>query len=126
VHPQLQLTTMVLALVLLGVTLELVRRNKLLEDYSVLWLLMGAAMLAMALWRGAVPLLARLTGVIYAPSAVFIAVLSLCFALLMHFAVVISRLTRQVTALTQRLAIMEMEAAQCQKVADEPEGGPSA
>lgn len=123
-HPQLQLTTVVLALILLLVTLELVRRNKLLEDYSVLWLLLGVAMLAMGLWKGAVPLLARLTGVIYEPSAVFIAVLALCFALLMHFAVVISRLTRQVTALTQRVALLEMEAAQDDTVADEAEGGP--
>lgn len=125
-HPQLQLTTAVLALLLLLVTVELVRRNKLLEDYSVLWLLLGAAMLAMGLWKGAVPLLARLTGVIYEPSAVFIAVLALCFALLMHFAVVISRLTRQVTALTQRVAILEMDEEPDGTAANEPEGGQGA
>lgn len=107
-HPEIQLTTVLIALGLIAVSLELVRRGKLLEDYSVLWFLLGGLMLTLAWVPSSLELLARITGVVYKPSAIFICALLLCFALLMHFSVVISRLTRQVTRLTQLVALIDV------------------
>lgn len=105
-HPEMQLTTAVLAVALLLVTLELVRRNRLAEDYCILWFALGALMLVLAFCPQALSLLARITGVRYEPSAVFIGVLVLCFSLIMHFSVVVSKLNRQVTRLTQTVALL--------------------
>ena len=107
-HVEMQITALVLAGVLLLVTLELVRRNRLLEDYSILGFVLGLAVIGLASWESSLTWLARITGVVYAPSAVFICALVLCFALLMHFSVIISRLTAQVNALMQQVALLKM------------------
>src|SRR6185503_18661252 len=58
-------------LVVVGVVIELIRRRKLQERYALLWIATGAEMLVLALWRGALYGLARVTGVAYPPSALY-------------------------------------------------------
>ena len=49
---RIQIVSIVAAVLLLFVILELVRRRRLLERYALVWLGSGIIILALAIWRG--------------------------------------------------------------------------
>lgn len=108
---QVQLTAVLLSLTLLLVTVELIRRNRLREDYALLWLGGGLVLLVLSLWPQSIALIARLTGVVYPPSAVFLAAIVTIVWLLLHFSVIVSTLTARLIRIAQRTAILEMSLA---------------
>ena len=123
---RLQLVSLLAAVALLLIVLELVRRRRLLERYALLWLLAALVMLGLAGWGGALERLARVFGIIYAPNALFFVAVGFIVVLLLHFSAAVSRLTDQSKVLAQRLAIMEqrmqrVEAAAAQHEPEEDE-----
>jgi hypothetical protein len=104
---RLQLVSILAAVCLLLVVLELVRRRRLLERYALLWLFAAVVMLALAVWRGALVRLAESLGIFSPPNALFFVAVGFIVVLLLHFSAAVSRLTDQSKVLAQRLAIME-------------------
>jgi hypothetical protein len=97
-----------LAVVLvLGVIIELIRRHRLQERYALLWIATGGVMLFLAVWRSALDTFAKLVGVAYPPSALFMVAGLFVFVVLLHFSTVLSRLSEQNKTLAQRLALLE-------------------
>jgi hypothetical protein len=93
----------------LGVIVELIRRHRLQERYALLWIATGGVMLVLALWRQALDGFARLIGVAYPPSALFMVAGLFVFVVLLHYSTVLSRLSEQNKTLAQRLALLEQE-----------------
>ena len=91
---------------LLLIVLELVRRKKLKEEYSLLWLLTCIALLILSFWRSLLDVLARLVGIFYPPTALFVVGLGFVLLILLHFSTVISKLSTENKELAQRLAIL--------------------
>jgi len=91
---------------LLLIVLELVRRKKLEEEYSLLWLLTCIVLLVLSFWRGLLDVLARLVGIFYPPTALFVVGLGSVLLILLHFSTVISKLSTENKQLAQRLAIL--------------------
>ena len=91
---------------LIGV-LELVRRRRMLERYALLWLFSAVVLLGLAVWRGALNVIAHAIGVIYPPNAIFVVAFGFVLFLLLHFSLAVSRLTDQTKVLAQRLALLE-------------------
>jgi hypothetical protein len=96
------------AAALLLVVLELIRSRRLQERYALLWLLTGGVMFLLAIWRDALNQMADLTGIAYPPSALFVLGSGFILIVLLHYSTVISKLSEQNTALTQRVAMLEM------------------
>lgn len=96
--------------------LELIRRRRLKEEYSLLWLLAGTVMLVLTIARPLLEVLATAIGIYYAPSALFLVAGLLAMAMGLHFTAVISLLTDQNRILAQRIAILE---ERLQRVEDE-------
>ena len=90
----------------LVIVLELVRSKRLKEQYSLLWLFVSAIMMVLTLWRGLVERLAERLGVYYAPSLLFIVGILFSFALILHYAIIISRLHTQNVRLAQELGVL--------------------
>lgn len=86
--------------------LELVRRRHLREEYALLWLLTGVVLLLLSISRPLLDTLARLTGIFYPPSALFLVALLFVLAVLLHFSIVLTRLTQQNRELAQQLALL--------------------
>ena len=99
----------VAALILLGIILELIRSRRLQERYATLWLVTGAVMFVLAVWRGGLARIAELVGIAYPPSALFVLVSLFILAVLLHYSTVISRLSDQTKILAQRVALLERE-----------------
>jgi hypothetical protein len=92
---------------LLMAVLELVRRRRMLERYALLWLFSAVILLVLAVWKGALGVIAHGIGVIYAPNALFVVAFGFVLVLLLHFSLAVSRLTDQTKVLAQRLALLE-------------------
>jgi hypothetical protein len=93
--------------VVVGVVIELIRRRQLQERYALLWIVTGAVMFVLAVWRGALYALARASGVAYPPSALYMVAGLFVLVVLLHYSTVLSRLSDQNKTLAQRIALLE-------------------
>jgi hypothetical protein len=96
-----------IAVIVFALVFELVRRRALMERYALLWLFAAMVLIVLAVWRG---LLTKISGElgIYTPvNALFAAGFVFVVTLLLHFSLVISRLSEQSKILAQRLALLD-------------------
>jgi hypothetical protein len=103
--PQARVIAAVLAVAFVAMILELIRRHKLQERYSVIWFVAGIAMLAGAAFPGLLTLLADLMGVRDVTIALFSLLLLVLLGLALNFSVIISRQSEQITRLAQERAL---------------------
>ena len=68
----LKILAVVGSVALLVVVVELIRRGRLKERYSLLWLLAGGILLFLSSSRGVLDSIARLLGIFYPPSFLFL------------------------------------------------------
>jgi hypothetical protein len=91
---------------LLLLVIELVRRRSLREQYALLWLLTSLVLIGLSLWRGALELLARLLAIAYPPTALMVTSVGCILLILLHFSLVISKLSDENKELAQRTALL--------------------
>ena len=107
---QIQIVIGALSIILLLITFELIRKERLREEYSILWLFTGVAIFIFSLWPEFFlsKFFAQITGLYYLSAVVMIAFLFLLLIVL-HFSVVISKLADRNKELAQRHALLELE-----------------
>ncbi len=91
------------------VIVELVRRRRLKEEYSWLWIATSAGMLLLSGWYGLIEWVTHVIGAVTVTTTLFLCGLLFLLLISVHFSTVISRLTQQVRRLTQELAILSAE-----------------
>ena len=111
---RIQLVSILVTAGLFSLVFELVRRRRLMERYALLWLFSAAVLLALSVWRQLLQLFADAVGIAYAPSALFLVALGFILILLLHFSLVISRLTDQNKVLAQRLGLLQQQVDELQ------------
>jgi hypothetical protein len=104
---------------LLLIVLELVRQRRLKEEYSLLWLLTAVVLLALSLWRSSLDLIAKLMGIFYPPTALFVIGFGFVLLLLLYFSTIISQLSGENNSLTQRIAILDWRVRQLEEQINE-------
>ena len=102
---QTRIIAAALAILFMLWILDLIRRDKLQERYSVIWFAAGLAMLAGAAFPGLLRFIADLMGVRDTNVALFSIVLLLLLGLALNFSVIMSRQAAQITRLAQERAI---------------------
>ncbi|HUT51871.1 MAG TPA: DUF2304 domain-containing protein [bacterium] len=107
--PEQRPFAVITALLLLGLIVFLIRRRKLREEYALLWLMVGAAVIALALWPGLLIRITHLIGAVDPTSALFIFSLIFLMIISIHFSIVNSRLKDQIRDLTQEIALLRHE-----------------
>jgi hypothetical protein len=104
-----QLISIVVSAGLLLVVVELVRRRKLTEEYSFIWIVCALALLGLSVWRNLLDLAARVLGVHY-PPAVLLLVLTFSVVMLsLYFSVIVSRQRQQIERLVEELALLDAD-----------------
>ena len=94
------------AVLVFALILELVRRRRLREEYSWLWLLTGAVMIVLVVWYRLLLLVTWAIGA-FSPVTTLLLFASLfLLAIAIHYSIIISRLTTQVKNLAQELALL--------------------
>ncbi|MBM4349509.1 MAG: DUF2304 domain-containing protein [Deltaproteobacteria bacterium] len=107
---KIQLFIGALSIILLIITFELIRKEKLREEYSLLWLFTGAVILIFSIWPEYFlsRFFSQITGIFYLSAVVLLAFMFLLL-IVFHFSVVISKLADRNKELAQRHALLELE-----------------
>ena len=103
----------IIAIVVCGIGLmvivELIRRGRLKEKYSLLWLFAGTILLIFSLSRGLLEYVSSLLGIYYPPSLLFLLAFMFLLLITLHFSVVISGLSDKNKKLAQELALLQQQ-----------------
>jgi hypothetical protein len=97
---------LVTSLAALVFVLDLVRRRRLREEYSWLWLLTAGAMVVLVVWYKLLIVITRVMGAVTPLNTLLMAAVLFLFAIAVHYSMIISRLTVQVKNLAQELALL--------------------
>jgi hypothetical protein len=105
----IQVVAVIATVIAFVVILELVRRRRLVERYALLWLLAGAALVVLAVWRDLLEIVGDAIGVADPVNAIFLLAFVVAFGLLLHFSVANSRLSDETKILGQEVARLDQE-----------------
>ena len=106
---RIEIVAIVVSLVLLAAVLELVRRRKLTEEYSFLWILSSVALLVVSVKREILHAVARWLGVYYPPAVLLLLLIVMVFVASLCFSVIVSRQRQQIERLIEETAILSAE-----------------
>jgi hypothetical protein len=105
--PHQQVFAVMAATALLVFIIILVRRRTIREEYSLLWLITGAAILVLTLWKGLLKFLVVVSGVGLASSILFLAGILFLLLINIHLSAIVSRQRTMIKNLSIHMAIME-------------------
>ncbi len=106
---QTRIIAAVLAIGFMFLVLELIRRDRLQERFSVIWFAAGLGMLAFAAFPGLLQVVADAMGVRDTNVALFSIVLFFLLGLALNFSVTMSRQAAQITRLAQERALEQAQ-----------------
>jgi hypothetical protein len=90
--------------------LEMVRRRKLREEYSILWLAGSVVILVLSLKQDWLVGISHAVGIVYPPSFLFLVGILFILLILIHFSITISKLHQMNKKMAQELALMKEDA----------------
>ena len=106
---RVQIVALAGSVVLLLLVLELVRRRRLAEEYSALWIVSALVLIGISLRRDALDFAANWLGVYYPPAVLMLMLVAIISVASLSFSVVLSRQQRQIDRLIEENAIMAAE-----------------
>jgi len=98
--------SIVVAIIIAAIVLNYVRKWRLREEYSILWLLLAGVMLVLASFEGITVWLAKELDVKYPPNILFFVALAFVAVMLFHYSLEISKLSDQSRKLAQELSLL--------------------
>lgn len=104
-----QMVAALLALLMFAFAVDQVRRGKLKEEYSLLWIGVTAAMALLAFWGDLLIGITRLMGALNANSVIFLFGLGFLTLVAVHYSIRLSELTDRNKDLAQSVAILASE-----------------
>ncbi len=104
---RIQILAIVASVILIAFIISLIRRRRLREEYSIMWLAGSAALIIFAVWRGLLDIIAGLVGVFYAPAILLLVIIFFGSLIFLHLTVVISRQTDENKVMAQELALLK-------------------
>ena len=116
-----QLIVIVAGVALAVFILEMVRRRRLREEYSWLWILAAIGYFLVAIWPELAEWVAKLIGSTNTVSAFTFVGFIFLFLLCVQFSVQISRLAEQNKNLAQQIAVLDGELRRLEQERDEQE-----
>ncbi len=99
----------IISLVILVSVVELIRRNRLKEKYSILWLVSSFLMLCFSVSRDFLHDVSSIIGIKYPPSLIFLAGFLFLIIINIHFSSVVSELADKNRTLSQEIALLKQE-----------------
>ena len=104
---RLNIIVIIIGLAILFGIIELVRRRKLNEEYSFLWLIIGVILVLITIFPQSVEYLSELIGTELPINTLFFASIIFLMLLGVFFSLKISVLSNRVKNLSQKIAILE-------------------
>ena len=106
---RIQIIAIVMSVAFLFAVLELVRRRKLIEEYSFIWIVIAILLLAVSIWREFLHAAARELGIFAPPNALLVALTGGVLVALLGVSVILSRQRRQIDQLIEETSVLSAE-----------------
>ncbi|MDD7930471.1 DUF2304 domain-containing protein [Microbacterium thalli] len=97
------------AVVILAIIVTMLMRRHLREKYAVMWLVIGVAMLALALFPDLLGALAGVLGVIVPSNLLFALAVALLIGVALHLSWELSRAEEEIRRIAEEVAILRVE-----------------
>jgi len=97
----------VASVLIMFLVVELVRRRKLREEYSWLWLLTGGVIILLVAWYDLLIFITHLIGAVAPTTTLFIFGLLFLMLISLHYSIQISKLSHQVKEMAQQLTLLK-------------------
>ncbi len=104
---RIQVLAIVGSILLIFFIIELIRRKRLREEFSILWLATGVIFLILSIFRGVLDKFSYLIGIGYPPAALFLILIMGLTVILVHFSVAISELKETQKKLIQEIGLLK-------------------
>ena len=106
---RVQFIAIIGSLVFIFLIVELIRRKKIKESFSLLWLFFGVMLLVFSIWRKGLEYFAALAGIAYPPSALLLVFVAAVFFIMIQFSVILTKVSDQNKRLAQELSLLRHE-----------------
>lgn len=106
---KIQIISIVASLSIFFIVVNLVRRRRLKTEYSLIWIMVSVTFIVFSFWRDGIDWLAKLFGIAYAPSVLFIILLVGIILLLIEFSIIISKQSERIKVLVQEIGLLRLE-----------------
>ncbi len=118
-----EIIMLIVPVLLLILVLELVRRRRLREDYSLLWLATFGVLVIFSIFRDTLlEAVARFMGIHYPPTALFVIGFGLTLLVMLQFSTVITRLARQNQQAAQHIALLSARVRELERKLEAQDG----
>ena len=107
------------SILIMALVVELVRRRKLREEYSWLWLVTGALIILLVVWYDFLVFITHLIGAIAPTTTLFIFGLLFLMVISLHYSIQISKLSSQVKEMAQELTLLKGQIEDAMRPPDE-------
>lgn len=97
----------VFSIVFILFILSLVKKSKLDEKYSILWLFFGVIILIVSIFPGIIEKIASWFGVYYPPTLMLLFAILIIGTYIVHITMIITKQNKMIIKLTQELAILK-------------------
>ena len=95
------------AIIILVIIVDLVRRKKLMEEFSWLWLLAGISIVTIVIWENLLSLITRITGIVEPTSVVFFFGIVFLIVLNLQLSIKLSKSRDEIKNIVQRISLHE-------------------
>ena len=106
---KIQIISLLFSGLILYTIFEMVRKKKIKEEYSILWFIMGLTFLFLSLVPTTIDTLGNLFGIAYAPTLILLLLFAFVLSVLIHFSVVLSKLSEKNKDLIQEVGLLKYE-----------------
>lgn len=97
------------SLIFVYIVIKLVKKDKLDEKYSILWLVTGIITLVVSVFPGLISYVAEKFNVYYPPSLMFLFAILIAIVYIIHITLVITKQNKMIIKLTQELGILKQK-----------------
>ena len=105
----IQVAAVSFSALLLALVVELVRRRRLTEEHSLIWIAGAIGLLGLSLWRNVLHVAARAVGIHYPPALLLLALIGFVCLVSLYFSVVVSRQRQEIERMLEELALLDAE-----------------
>ncbi len=121
---KMQIIAIIGSILLFFFILYLVRKKRIKEEYSLLWIFFSMIFIVLSFWRQGLDYIAMLIGVAYPPTAILLILLMAIFMILIQFSIIISKLSDTNKTLCQEVGLLKLEIEKLKKDISQPKSNP--
>lgn len=102
----IQILAIIGSLVLFLAIVDLIRRGRLKERYTIIWLAAASVIFLLSVWRSLLDSISLWLGIFYPPSFLFLIAFFFLLLIVLHFSVVLSRISNENKRLAQEIGLL--------------------